>query len=152
MSVHELIETELERDPQIASLPIHVSESGGIVTLTGHVPRFGDTIAAERAAFRVAGVSAVANDLNRPDCPCADTEIARAAVLAVAHNMHLSQPIMISVRDGLVTLEGIVTTLLEKNAAEELVRHLAGVTGVSNALRVPRAPVTCCLPASRVET
>jgi osmotically-inducible protein OsmY len=55
---------ELRWDPQISDLDaIGVAVSDEAVTLTGHVPIYAGKLAATRAAERVCGVTAVANDL-----------------------------------------------------------------------------------------
>ena len=55
---------ELQWDPQISEPEaIGVAVVDGAVTLTGHVSTYAEKLAAARAAERVYGVKAVANDL-----------------------------------------------------------------------------------------
>src|SRR6476660_10153469 len=55
---------ELYWDPQVTEPEaIGVAVRDGAVTLTGHVPSYAEKLAAVRAAERVYGVKAVANDL-----------------------------------------------------------------------------------------
>ena len=55
---------ELQWDPQITDPDaIGVAVADGAVTLTGTVPSYAEKLAAARAAERVYGVKAVANDL-----------------------------------------------------------------------------------------
>jgi hypothetical protein len=55
---------ELYWDPQVTEPEaIGVAVRDGAVTLTGHVPSYAEKLAAARAAERVYGVKAVANDL-----------------------------------------------------------------------------------------
>lgn len=55
---------ELAFDPMVDSSAIAVTATGeGVVTLRGTVPEFRQKRAAEKAAKRVAGVKAVANDI-----------------------------------------------------------------------------------------
>ena len=55
---------ELQWDPQVTEPEaIGVAVKDGAVTLTGHVPSYAEKLAAARAAERVYGVKAVANDL-----------------------------------------------------------------------------------------
>ena len=55
---------ELRWDPQITDPDaIGVAVTDGAVTLTGHVSTYAERLAAARAAERVYGVKAVANDL-----------------------------------------------------------------------------------------
>jgi hypothetical protein len=77
------VKEELEWDPDLDANDIAVSVKKGVVTLAGFVKSYTDKYEAESAAKRVAGVSAVANDLEvrlpsvdeRPD-----PDIARDAV------------------------------------------------------------------------
>ena len=77
------VENELEWDPEVDSKNISVKVNDGVVTLTGFVSSYTDKFSAERIAKRVAGVKAVANDIevklatgsDRPD-----PDIARDAV------------------------------------------------------------------------
>ena len=61
--VQRAVLDELEFEPALDAAAIGVAVENGVVTLTGHVPTYGDRIIAEHAARRVAGVRAVANDL-----------------------------------------------------------------------------------------
>ena len=81
--IDQAVLRELEYEPQVQSTEIGVSVKDGVVTLSGFVDSYTKKWAAERAAKRVAGVRAVANDLQvklptggeRPD-----PDIARRAV------------------------------------------------------------------------
>jgi len=72
MSTATLTDTQLQRDvldelkwePSVDAAHIGVSVKEGIVTLTGHVSSYAEKYAAERAAKRVYGVKAVANELD----------------------------------------------------------------------------------------
>src|SRR4030088_3242957 len=55
---------ELKWEPSINAAHIGVSVKDGIVTLSGHVPSFAEKYAAEKAAKRVHGVQAVANEID----------------------------------------------------------------------------------------
>ena len=85
---------ELQGDPQIADPDaIGVAVTDGAVTLTGHVSTYAERLAAARAAERVYGVKAVANDLKvkLSGAPRDDSDIARAIAhgrgrTRVAHN------------------------------------------------------------------
>ncbi len=54
---------ELEFDPQVDAAHIGVSAKDGAVTLTGHVSSYSEKVAAVRAAERVYGVRAVADEI-----------------------------------------------------------------------------------------
>src|SRR5256885_17226387 len=66
MSETELQEdvlNELKWEPSVEAAHIGVAVKDGVVTLSGHVPSYAEKYAAERAATRVHGVRAVANEL-----------------------------------------------------------------------------------------
>jgi osmotically-inducible protein OsmY len=76
----EEVISELRWDSQITQPEaIGVAVGDGAVTLTGHAPTYGEKLAAEKAAERVYGVKAVANDMEvrLPGEPRDDSEIAR---------------------------------------------------------------------------
>lgn len=54
---------ELKWDPSVNAAHIGVSAKNGVVTLSGYVPSYWEKYAAEKAAKRVYGVMAVANEL-----------------------------------------------------------------------------------------
>jgi osmotically-inducible protein OsmY len=110
------------------------------------VRSYWEKIAAEKAALRVSGVKAVANELEiqLPGLSeRTDEDIARAARNALDWSVLVpSDRIKVSVSKGWVTLEGAVEWQYQRSAAEEAVRDLIGVRGVSNLVEVkPRVSV-----------
>ena len=74
---------ELEFEPSINANNIGVGVHEGIVTLTGFVSSYAEKVAAERAARRVRGVKAIAQEIEvrlASDKKTADDEIAKRAV------------------------------------------------------------------------
>src|ERR1700756_345016 len=104
------IVNELKYDPTITSSDIAVAFKDGVVTLSGYVPSYWEKDAAEKAAKRVYGVKAVANDIQvKLPTVRTDPEIARDAVHEL--QSHVSIPadrIQVTVKNGWVTLEGTV--------------------------------------------
>jgi osmotically-inducible protein OsmY len=146
-SDHEIesdVRDELRWDPDLDSTDIAVSVNKGVVTLAGFVHSYSHKYEAEAAAKRVAGVSGVANDIEvrlpaideRPD-----PEIARDAVAAIKAQLPLSADhIKAVVKNGWVTIEGNVEWQYERTIAENAVRRLKGVRGVTNSIMLkPRA-------------
>src|ERR1700719_1605405 len=140
LELKKSVESELNFEPSINAAEIGVAVKGGIVTLNGRVPSYWEKIAAERAAARVAGVKAVANELEvrLPGLSeRTDGDIARAAVDALKWNVLVPEDrIKVKVSKGWVTLEGAVDWQYQKSAAEKSVRRLVGVLGVSNLIEV----------------
>jgi osmotically-inducible protein OsmY len=134
------VEQELRWDPDIDPTDIAVAVKDGVVTLTGFVKSYIEKYEAENAAKRVAGVVAVANDIEvrlptsseRPD-----PEIARDAVSAIRNTLPFSaENIKVVVNKGWITLEGQVEWNYQRDLAETAVRRIKGVKGVSNLLHV----------------
>lgn len=124
------------RDAEYLDVAVHE----GVVTLTGTVTSYAKKVAAQEAAHRVAEVLDVANDievkLTREQIRT-DTEIAEAVRAALKWDAFVpDQNITSDVSDGLVTLEGTVNSLREREDAERVVRRLLGVRGVSNTIVV----------------
>src|SRR5262249_31981409 len=110
--IEEDVRAELEWQPELDATDITGAVRNGIVTLAGFVHHYSDKVTAEAAAKRVAGVVAVANDVEvrvptldeRPD-----PEIAREAVAAIKARLPTSwERIKVIVKNGYVNLEGEV--------------------------------------------
>lgn len=129
---------ELKWDPFLNSSAIGVSVKNGIVTLSGQVDSFTKKLTAEKAAKRVAGVKAIAEDIkvgaSSLDCET-DTEIAEAVLNALKWHSAVPQDnIKIKVEDGFVTLEGEVEWEYQRNTAKLAIEHLKGVRYVLNVI------------------
>src|SRR5262245_20107025 len=130
------VQRELEWEPAVNPEEIGVTVKDGVVTLTGHVSRFPEKWEAERAAQRVAGVKAVANDIEvrlPVDSERTDEDLARAAVNALEWDTSVPENrVKITVENGWITLTGQVDRQYQKLAAEQAVHRLVGVRGVTN--------------------
>jgi osmotically-inducible protein OsmY len=132
---------ELDFDPSVhSSSSIGVAVENGVVTLTGHVASYAEKLAAERAARRVAGVRAVAEEIEvryPSEKKTADDQIAERALKVIAWDARVPEDtISVRVEKGWVTLEGSVPWYYQKSACEDAVRKLTGVAGVSNFIKV----------------
>src|SRR3982074_2000182 len=134
------VREELKWDPDLDAEDIAVSVKNGVVTLAGFTHSHADGREAELAAKRVAGVHAVANDIEvrlpaidqRPD-----PDIARDAVAALKSELPISYDrIKVIVKDGWITLEGAVEWQYQKTTADSAVRKVKGVKGVTNVITV----------------
>jgi osmotically-inducible protein OsmY len=132
------VERELEWDPSIDARNIGVMAKNGVVTLTGNVSSYSDKWRAERIAKRVAGVTALANDIEvRLSKERTDADIAESARLTLKLDNRIPvDRVKVIVDHGWITLEGTVDFYYQKSAAESDVRYLTGVRGVTNALAV----------------
>jgi osmotically-inducible protein OsmY len=126
---------ELKWDPRVTSSEIGVSASNGVVTLNGTVPTYAEKLAAERAAQRVQGVKAIAEEIQvklTGEHARTDAEVAEAVINSLKSHVWVPTQIQAIVSKGWVTLRGEVKWEYEKSAAADAVRHLTGVSGISN--------------------
>ena len=126
---------EIKWEPCVTAAQIGVSVADGVVTLNGMVATYAEKWAAERAAQRVEGVKAIAEEIQiKPIGMHAKTDTEIAAVAATSLKAHVWVPtdIQATVEDGWVTLLGVVNWEFQQRAATDSVRFLAGVKGVSN--------------------
>jgi len=127
---------ELKWDPRVNETEIGVSVLEGVVTLSGHVPLYAEKKAAQECAQRVAGVTAVVDDIKvkivsafKKD----DQDIAKAALHALEWHVWIPHKnIKLIVEDGWITLSGQVEWDYQRKAVESAVRYLGGVKGVIN--------------------
>jgi osmotically-inducible protein OsmY len=128
---------ELDADPAVHAWEIGVAAEDGVITLTGIVETQAYKVAAERAVKRVDGVRSVANQLRvRASNERTDTDIARDAAHRLRNNVAVPPTVQAVVSDGYVTLDGTVTWIHQRAAAESAVKYLRGVKGVENAIRI----------------
>ena len=132
------VKDELAWIPDLDAKDVAVSVDNGVVTLTGFVKSYTEKYEAEAAAKRVAGVVALANDLEvrmpavdeRPD-----PDIARDAIAALKSQLPVSyEKIKVIVKNGWITLEGEAEWQYQRQTAESAVRRIKGVKGVTNSM------------------
>lgn len=131
---------ELAWDPAVNATGIGVAVRDGVVTLTGHLDSYADKHAVERAVHRVAGVRGIAVELDvrlAAQHKRSDSDIAQAAATALQLNSLVpDEKIQILVENGRVTLTGEVDWSYQLASAEQCVRPLAGVRGLSNRITI----------------
>jgi osmotically-inducible protein OsmY len=126
---------ELEWEPTVTSTDITVAAKGGVVTLSGTVPHFAEKCAAERAAQRVEGVKAIAEELEVSLFGIhkrSDTDVAEAVVTALRWHVWVPDTVQATIEDGWVTLTGSTKWGYERTSAADAVSYLSGVKGVTN--------------------
>ncbi len=136
---------ELAWDPSINAAHIGVAVNDGVVLLSGQLDTFNEKHAVEMAAQRVAGVRALALELDvklAPHHQRSDAEIASAIETALQwHALVPQDRIQVKVEKGWVTLRGEVDWDYQRHNAEVAARPVTGVRGLSNhiALRERKA-------------
>lgn len=138
------VQAELQWDPSIRDEDIAVSVKDGVVTIAGVVDSYAQRLSAERAAMRVKGARAVANELSvkLPNAfERSDSELAHAAVDALHWSVQVPEDkVQVKVANGWITLEGQVDYFFQREAAEKAVRYLTGVKGVANLVTLKVRP------------
>lgn len=131
---------ELRWDPGIGRMEIGVACKDGVVTLSGEIDSYSRKFSVVKAAERVAGVKAVAEDLivKLPSSSMrTDTDIAHSVVESLRWDIDVpTEGIQARVEDGWVWLEGQTEWQYQRSAAERAVRHLTGVKGVTNLISI----------------
>lgn len=133
---------ELGWEPVLDVSKIGVAADHGVVTLSGYVSTFSERWQAENAAKRVSGVEAVANGLeiktNAAQMPD-DVSIAQRALSALEWDASVPKgTVKITVSRGWLRLEGDAEWNYQRRAAEDAVRNLFGVRGITNGIVVTR--------------
>jgi osmotically-inducible protein OsmY len=124
-------------DPLVDSAEIGIAVEDGVVTLTGSVASLRAAVAAERAVKRVDGVRSIANGLHvRASRERTDTDIAREALHRLRNNVTVPLTVQAVVREGHIRLDGTVTWAHQRAAAEDAVRYLSGIKGVTNEILI----------------
>jgi hyperosmotically inducible protein len=115
----------------------------GTVTLLGQVSRPTLKSDAENVVKRIEGVEKVVNNIEVLPTSINDDNIRRAVYRAIYGNSVLSQyqlravpPIHIIVKNGNVTLEGVVARAMDKQVAGMQANGVPGVFSVTNNLQV----------------
>ena len=134
---------QLDWDPEVDGSAVGVTAKGGTVMLSGFIGTYSGKLAAERAAKRVHGVRAVANDIDvRLRFERTDADIAADAARALELRSMIPETVQAVVHNGHLTLTGKVEWLYEKENAGRAVRHIRGVREVVNHVIVtPNAAV-----------
>jgi osmotically-inducible protein OsmY len=140
ITLRQKVETELEWDPEVDACKIGVTAEGGQVELSGQVRSYSEKWSAERIARRVYGVQALENqiEVQLPDVDhTEDAHIVESALSALTWNFIVPQGrIRVLATGGFITLEGDVDWHYQKRAAEDAIRCLRGVRGMSNRIAV----------------
>ena len=131
---------ELAWIPNFNEAHIGVTAREGVVTLTGHVASYAEKCEAERSVGRVAGIKAIADELEiryYENSGHGDEEIAKQAADILSWDLSVPKDsVKVIVDRGWLTLKGSVDWYYQKSAAEADVRKLYGVMGVRNEITI----------------
>lgn len=143
-TIRENVVRQIHWTPEIRSKDIIVTVADRNLQLNGFVHTYMEKSAAESAAKQVYGVLCVANEIAvKPEIERTDPEITRDVVDALRLNSTVpATGLKITVREGLVTLEGAVSYYYERRNAECSVQVVGGVKGVINRIAIHPATVS----------
>jgi osmotically-inducible protein OsmY len=131
---------QLKWEPFLNASQIGVAVKNGIVTLSGQVDSYSKKVAAENAAKKIAGVKAIAEDIQIGVSPAyskTDTEIAEAVINALKwHTAVQEEKIKIRVENGNVRLDGEVEWEFQRINAKAAIENLTGVRTVVNLISI----------------
>lgn len=140
---HDVI-AELEWEPSVDHADIGVAVNDGVVTLSGLVKTYPEKMAAEKAARRVSGVRAIAEDIrvrHASDPKTADHEIAKRILDIFAWSVSVpDDKIHVKVEHGYVTLSGTVDWYYQSDEARKLAGKVHGVVSINNLIEVKKLP------------
>ena len=139
------VDAELASDPSISHEDIATAVMGGVVTLAGTVNSYAQRYAAALVVGRVRGVCAIVNDLTvrlPGNLVRSDTDLAHAAVNVLRWHSELPEGrLKLKVERSWVTIQGELDWFYQKDAAEQAIRTLAGVRGLTSLITIKAVPV-----------
>ena len=120
------------KDPIIDVFSVNAEVEEGNVTLTGQVYSWSQRSEAGMLASEVRGVKSVHNRIEVVyESPRPDEEIRRDIIASFHRDVYLThQPITVSVKSGVVTLDGRTATLYEKERAVDRARRVDNVKSI----------------------
>lgn len=131
---------ELRWEPLLNASEIGVSVKNAVVTLSGTVNSYLKKTAAEKAARRVSGVKAVAEDIEvkfGDSLVKNDTEIAEIILNNLKWSSAINEEkVKVKVDNGVVTLDGEVSWNYERDYMESEIGGLQGVKRVVNNINI----------------
>lgn len=143
--LQEDVMAELEWEPSLDHAHIGVAANDGVVALSGFVRSYAEKLAVEKATRRVAGVRAIAEEIevrHDADSKTSDPEIARRILDIFAWDALIPEDaIDVKVEHGVVTLTGTAIWHYQRDAAKNAASKIGGVKGVSDLIEVRNVPV-----------
>lgn len=140
LEIQQDVMNELKWQPFLKSSSIGIAVKNGIVTLTGIVDNYAQKVEAEKAAKKITGVKAIAEDIQigvSPSYKKTDTEIAESVMNALRwHAAVPEENLKVTIEDGIVKLEGDVEWEYQRSSAKNAIVNLLGVRNVINLINV----------------
>jgi osmotically-inducible protein OsmY len=134
-AIEDAVRRELEMDPRVGTAHIGVSAYDGAIVLSGRVAAYPEKLAAVRAAERVHGVRAIADEIEVKVLGSSgvdDQAIAEQIARQLQWNVVVPDTVTAEVSHGNVTLQGRVTSDYQLHAAEGPIQLVRGVASLTN--------------------
>jgi osmotically-inducible protein OsmY len=127
---------ELRWDPSVDAERIAITADDRMITLGGVVRSYSEKCCAERIAREIRGVASVKNDLEvrlSIGSYRTDAGLERLTAEILQNHTALRDPLpRVRAREGWLTLEGVVTSDVQKRSAESTLRDVTGIRGITN--------------------
>lgn len=140
LEIKNSILKELAWQPNVNETQIGVVVEDGTVMLTGVLNDYLKKVEVEEAVKRVKGVKALVGNIQvkyGTKYKQTDKEIAKAIVQAFKWNTAVPEDkIDIEVRDGWISLSGVVASAYQKDAAKRVAEDVTGAKWVNNTITV----------------
>jgi osmotically-inducible protein OsmY len=139
MALRQDVEKQLAANSRVSASHITVTVQNRGVTLAGQVQNYAIKCEAGSAVKHIAGVAALANDLavTPAGAQPSDIDLTQRVLQALEANVFVpSKAIQPVVHGGWVTLSGKVLYYYEKLDAENAVRPLRGVRGITDSIAI----------------
>jgi osmotically-inducible protein OsmY len=151
-SMRDSVVRELEWDPKVDASQIGVAAHDGAVVLSGHVSTLAHRWASVRAAERVYGVRAVADEIGvelQGSDMRDDLDLAESVARQLKCHSEIPESVTAEVQDGHITLRGTVTWSFQRDEAARAVHFMTGVNDITNQIELtpPQAPKVTDLEA-----
>ncbi|GLU56929.1 BON domain-containing protein [Dyadobacter frigoris] len=135
------VQDAIKWEPLLKAAEIGVTAKDGVITLSGTVDSYAKKSEAEAAAKRVTGVKVVVEQIeiktysNLYDRD--DNDLVNEVLNAYKWNWEIpNDKVKVKVENGWITLEGELNWNYQREAAERLIKKLAGIKGVSNLITI----------------
>jgi len=140
MALKNEILSALDNDTKVDASHIGIIVENGIVTLTGRVHSLADSAYAIGVTKMISGVKAIAQEITvieKNAEEISDETISENIIEFLERDTMIPENnIQVSVRNGCVTATGHVEWLYQKNAVEQVLRGVEGVTDYTNQINI----------------
>ncbi|OOV13322.1 BON domain-containing protein [Flavobacterium sp. LM4] len=127
-------------EPILQSSKIQVSVQDGIVTLAGTVDNYNQKKEAEHAIKNISGIKTVVDDVVVDLSDSAirnDKDLTSSVIKALSEKWVIpNHTLKVTVKEGWVTLEGVLHWNFQRQTADKAIRYLDGVRGVIDKIKI----------------